>query len=348
MLAALTASVSPGAARANLGDPALRPGLDQTDPPPPGSPRSGPGDPADPPSEDPAAEPEPEPGAPGPIPLFPRLAIAPAAGWLLPPEPTPSDREEEAEAALEAFFDDGLMRDRIDTGDVDGWYHGVGRAMRQQFRPDRGALERERHAGMTLLQQAFDELRRYGRGPEPPQDVRGQTLPEHRAEVGDPTDRSAAVRQEMFDYCNPLNAPVTWYTVVLRVTHNPEGVLSAAWVHRSSGYRTLDRAALEAARSGSIELPAPPARVVGERQAIRSDWSFELGDVATFVSCLASTPLGGDVGCVDDPIHGTMCAVAGRGIIRTRVRLLRVVDATHLTPEERRAARRRDPERPSP
>ncbi len=285
---------------------------------------------------------------PGPIPLLPRLPMAPAAGWILDPEPTPSGREEEAEAALEEFFDEALMRDRLEAGDVDGWYHDLGRSMRQRFRPDRDEIERERRAGMTLLQELFDELRRYAGGPERPEDVPGQPFPERRAAVRDPTDRRAAVEQEMWDTCSPLNAPVTWYTTVLRVTHNPEGVLSAAWVHRSSGIRSLDRAALAAARSGSVALPAPPPGVVGERQAIRSDWAFDLGDVATFVSCLSQTPLGADVGCVDDPVLGVMCAVAGRGIIRTRVRLLGVVDADHLTPAERRADRRADPDRPRP
>lgn len=298
--------------------------------------------------EDPGGPAPPTEEAPSDAPdLLPRLALAPAAGWLLPPEPTPDDREEEAEANLERYFDEQLMRDRIETGDVDGWYHGVGRSMRQEFRPDRGALERERRAGMTVLQEVWDELRRYASGPERPQDVPGQTLPEQRAEVRDPTDRRAARDQEMWDYCSPLNAPVTWYTVVLRVTHDPEGELSAVWVHRSSGYRSLDEAALEAARAGAVTLPPPP-NVVGERQAIRSDWAFDLGDVATFINCLVRTPLGAEVACVDDPVLGTMCAFAGRGIIRTRVRLLRVVDATHFTPEERRAQRRADPDRPRP
>lgn len=302
------------------------------------APREDPGGPPPPPEESPPEGPD----------LMPRVALAPAAGWLLPPEPTPDDREAEAEANLERYFDEQLMRDRIEAGDVDGWFRALGRSMRAQFRPDRDALERERRAGMTVLQEIWDELRRYAGGPERPQDVPGQTLPEHRAGVRDPTDREAARDQEMWEICSALNAPVTWYTVVLRVTHNPEGELSAVWVHRSSGYRSLDQAALEAARSGALALPAPPANVVGERQAIRSDWAFDLGDVATFINCLARTPLGAEVACVDDPVLGTMCAIAGRGIVRTRVRLLGVVDATHLTPAERRAARRADPDRPRP
>lgn len=179
-------------------------------------------------------------------------------------------------------------------------------------------------------------------------DVPGQTPPELR---GDrlPMDPAQRTEQEMWDWCNALNAPVTWYTVVLRVTHNPEGLLSAVWVHRSSSIRALDNAALRAARDGSAELAPPPESVVGARQAIRSDWAFDFGDVATPIVC-PSIGVGGTIGvmCVDDPIHGVMCSVAGRGIVRTRVRLLAVVDAAHETPAERRARRRADPDRPRP
>ncbi|HJL20548.1 MAG TPA: TonB family protein, partial [Sandaracinaceae bacterium LLY-WYZ-13_1] len=227
----------------------------------------------------------------------------------------------------------------------------AGRAMRREFRPDRGEVESERRAGMTVLQEIFDELRRYAGGPERPQDVPGQPLPEQRTRLTtDPTDRRQAVEQEFWDHCNPLNAPVTWYRTDVRVTHNPEGELSAAWVLRSSGIEALDEAALEAARSGSMDLRPPPGNVVGERQAIRSDWAFEMGDVATPIACMTPelTPVV-NVSCVEDPVHDEVqCAFLGRGIVRTRVRLLSVVDADHRTPEERRAARRRDPAMPDP
>ncbi|MCA9604958.1 MAG: energy transducer TonB [Myxococcales bacterium] len=341
-MAGFLLATTPSFASANLGEGAIR--LPSWDPGAPGpSAPSGPSTPTLP-----EGVPEPGDDDPGPLPLFPRLPLARAAGWILPPEPPPDDREEEAEANLERYFDEALDRDRIEAGQVDGWYYELGREMRQQFRPDQGRIESERRRGMTLLQVLWDELRRYARGPERPQDVPGQLTPEMRGGTAvstDSTDRRAAVEQEEFDHCNPLNAPVTWYRVDIRVTHNPEGQLSAAWVHRSSGLDNLDRAALEAARSGSVELPAPPANVVGERQAIRSDWAFEFGDVATPIACMTN-PLNPSpvlpVMCVDDPIRGLECAMFGRGIIRTRVRLLAVVDADHMTPEERRAARRRE------
>lgn len=339
----------PDRAAANLGQPdeslARRLVLD------PGTPTAGSARPsADPSASSPEDRLEPEPAAPEPgeVQLFPRLPLARAAGRLLPPEPSPSDREEQAEAELEAYFDGELHRDRLAAGMVDGWYHVAGRAMRQRFRPDRQALERERHAGMTPLQILFDELRRHAAPRERPMDVPGQTPPELRAAVTDPTDRQQAADQEFWDWCNALNSPTTWYRVELRVTHNPEGDLSAVWVHRSSGYRSLDEAALQAAREGSIALDPPPERVVGERQAIQSDWAFELGDVATPIACVNQGGATAHVMCVDDPIHGTMCAIAGRGIVRTRVTLLRVVDAEHESEAERRAGRRADPDRPRP
>lgn len=348
-LVELALAASPDRAAANLGQPdeslARRLVLD------PGTPTAGSARPgADPSAPSPGDRLEPEPAAPEPgdVQLFPRLPLARAAGWLLPPEPSPSDREEQAEAELEAYFDGELHRDRLAAGVVDGWYHVTGRAMRQRFRPDRQALERERHAGMTPLQILYDELRRHAAPRERPMDVPGQTPPELRAAVTDRTDREQAVEQEWWDWCNALNSPTTWYRVDLRVTHNPEGVLSAVWVHRSSGYRSLDEAALQAAREGSIALDPPPERVVGERQAIQSDWAFELGDVATPIACMNQSGAAAQLMCVDDPIHGTMCAIAGRGIVRTRVTLLGVVDAEHESEAERRARRRADPDRSRP
>lgn len=284
----------------------------------------------------------PEPAAPD---LFDRLALARAAGWILAPEPTPDDREGEAEAHLEEYFDREVMEDRIESGDVDGWYYDLAREMQHNFRPDRGRFERQRMAGMDDLQRIYEYLTRYGRGPERPNDLPGEPPRQLRGEISDPSNRSSdtingattVMDQERFDWCNPLNAPVRWYGVVIRVTHNPEGELSAAWVERSSGYPELDRAALESVQEGSVDLAPPPTGVVGERQAIQSDWLFELGVVYVYPLCGAQ--------CVDDPDLGLLC---NDDIIRRRLRLLRVVDSTHLTSEERRAERRADEDRISP
>ncbi|MFK7990901.1 MAG: energy transducer TonB [Sandaracinaceae bacterium] len=288
------------------------------------------------PPEPPGMAPEAPPR--GPVDLLPRVPIARAAGWFLPPEPTPDDREDEAEARLEAYLDTALGHDRLEAGNVDGWYFEVGREMRQAFRPDRGRIESERRAGMNLLQEAYDEMRRYADGTEAP--FGPELLPELRGAVPHPGSAVEVQEQLDFDRCNPLNGRTTWYRVDLRVTHNPEGELSAAWVLRSSGIRALDEAALEAVRTGAMTLPPPPTNVVGERQAIRSDWSFEMGDVATPMICFFSGAPTAGVSCVEDPVLGTMCSFMGRGIIRTRLGLLDVVDADHHTPEERRAARR--------
>ncbi len=289
-----------------------------------------------------------EPARREPPALLPRVAIARAAGWVFAPEPAASDREEESEAALEEGLDDARDRDRTDAIGVDGWYAEAGRAMRQRFRPDRDQVEAERRGGMSLLQVAFDELRRHAAPRERPMDVPGQTPPNLRAAVTDPTDRAQAVEQERWDWCNALNSPVTWYRADVRMTHNPEGDVSAAWVLRSSGIRALDEAAVQSAREGAMSMPAPPENVVGDRQAIQSDWAFELGDVATPIACATSSGATADMMCVDDPIQGTRCAILGRGIVRTRVRLLRVLDAEHPSAAERRAARRADPDRPRP
>lgn len=286
-----------------------------------------------------ALEPEPPSDASVPprIDLFPRVPLARAAGWILPPEPSPDDREDEAEAALEQFFDETLNRDQIEAGRVDGWYYEMSFLMRARFRPDRNAIERERRAGMTPLQVLWDELRRYNGERSPPSDFAGQEPSQRMGSGWDPFHRQMLEAQEL---CTIQAAAVTWYRVVLRVTHNPEGEVSAVWIERGSGYRSLNEAAIRAVREGAVMLPAPPPRIVGERQAVQSDWAFEMGDVAIPIHC-------GGV-CVDDPVLGLMCSVGGRGIIRTRLRLLRVLDEMHPSPAERRAARRLDADRPRP
>ena len=297
----------------------------------------------------------PEPASPDlrDVDLFDRVAIARAAGWIIDPRPTPDDPEAAMEARLEEELDDQIMRDRIRAGDVGGWHHENGRAMLREFRPDPRAIARERQEGMNEFQRVVFFMRRYARGPERPQDVAGQPLPEMRQhESTDLTDRRWAMEQELFDFMNPLNGAVSWLSVDVRVTHDPEGELLASWVLRSSGVRALDRAALEAARTGGVSRPEPPDEVVGERQAIRSDWRFWFGDVATLIGSI--TPAGSPtalLSCVDAPeAYGDdpTCSADGYGIVRTRIDLLRVVDATHLTPAERRAQRESDADRASP
>ncbi len=279
-----------------------------------------------------------EPAAPHDIDLFPRVPIGRAAGWILDPEPSPDDREEIAEAELERYFDEVLERDQLEVGRVDGWYYEMGRLMRARFLPDESAVASERRAGMSPVSVIWDELRRYASGPQPPAAVSNQLPPEVR--FG--TDRDPVQRQiyEQMEMCTVQTAPVTWYGVVVRITHNPEGEVSAVWVERSSGSRSLDDSALRAVREGAATLSAPPAPIVGERQAIQSDWAFEIGDVAMPIYC--------GLVCTDDPILGGMCSAGGRGITRTRLSLLRVHDEQHPSPAELRAARRGDRERPRP
>ncbi len=297
----------------------------------PGSPHGDPGR---------ATEPHPAPpGPPGPPSppqpprLFPRLALARAAGWMLDRAPAPASRDERAEQNLERWFDDQLDHDRMSAVGAAPYYHDMMRSMRRAFRPDMGALRAERRANMSPLGIVWDELSRYARGPEKPQDAPG-TVP---TELQSQFDAEEQHDLEVMDQMSLLNAPVTWYRVDLRVTQNPEGVVSAVWLLHSSGYHTLDDAALAAVRDGAVRLPPPPAALSRGRDAIESDWAFEAGDVATYWNT---------GGCVDDPVHGGMqCAGLGRGLVRTRIRLLRVVDAAHPTSDERRG---RVPERRRP
>ena len=276
-----------------------------------------------------------EPSPPGPVDVRPSVEMAEAAGWIFRPEPEPSGREEQAEENLERWFDEQLQQDRLSAVGANGWYYTMMRSMRRAFAPDMEQVEDTRRAAMNPAAVVFDELGRYRNGPEPPQDPPGMPPPEIANSHLSQEDQRAL---ELAEWMNLNNAPVTWYEVQVRVIQNPEGVVGGAWVTRSSGYPTLDQQALVAVREGANRLPPPPAEVVGDRQAIQTDWAFEAGDVATYY---------GQAGCVDDPVNGGyQCAGPfGRGIVRTRIRLIGVVDAENESFEVRRARARRNPPR---
>lgn len=283
---------------------------------------------------DPNRREEPDPGEPGPHDIRPSVPMAEAAGWIFPPEPAPSGREEQAEEALDRYFDEQLRRDRLAHVGANPWYYAMQRAMRRSFRPDMERVEERRRAPMNPVARVFDELSRYAPGPEPPQDVPGQPPPEVASSHLSREEQEALELQE---WMNLNNAPVTWYRVEIRVVQNPEGVVGGAWVTRSSGYPELDRQAIDAVVEGAERIPPPPPEVVGDRQAIRTDWAFEAGDVATYWNT---------AGCADDPVGGgVQCAANGRGIVRTRIQLLDVLDALNPSFEERRTEARRNPPR---
>ena len=356
VLAASLALGLPSEARANLGDGAelraagrpLDPGTATPSPPPGGGSASSPM---------PPLFLELEPGEPDlrRVPLLPRVPMAPVAGWFLSPEPSASEREEQAEERLDDFLLAALNQDRLQTVGADPWYDDVARAWRGVFRPNQNAVLADLD-GSGGVMAVLSELGRFAPGPAAPQGTPGLSEPlgmrGDRFQNTDPTNRRQAVQQQWWDTCNPLNAPTTWHRVDLRVTHNVEGELSASWVLRTSGSASLDAAAIEAVRSERVRLPAPPAAVTGERAAIRSDWAFEMGDVATYYGCQREGIPGLDavatLSCVDDPELGLQCSFMGRGIIRTRIRLLAVIDGSHRTAAERRADRDRNPERPRP
>jgi len=252
--------------------------------------------------------------------LLPPLTLARVAGWSLAPEPAPSNDAGRIADELDRYFDDHVREDQVAAGDVDGWYYDMQRRMRREFDPDLEEATGERREGMTFVQKLVDELSRYASGPERPIDPPNAMPPELANQHHD--DGAQAIFEWM-DQTNLVNAPANWYRVDLRVIQNPEGVVSGAWVLETSGSETVDRAALDAVGSGTIMLPPPPEHIVRERFAITSDWAFEAADVATYLN---------QAGCVDDPVRGgVQCAVLGRGIVRTRIRLLRVYDADHPT-----------------
>lgn len=260
--------------------------------------------------------------------LFPRDALGSAVGWELAPEPEPSDPSAAAEQELDRWADRELRHDRVSAGAVDGWYYSLRQQMRASFRPDGPRVLSDLRRGMSPLERALAELERHAAPRQTPIDPRGvapQTLFSRSRE-----DEHV---QDTFDQANPLYAPITWHRVELRVVHTRAGQIARVEIRRSSGSATLDEAAIAAVRTGAAAVPGPPRAVTGRRDNFVSEWSFEVGDVATRVTGVQG---------MDSP-DGTGSAqtgALGRGILRTRVTLLRVTDAANPSIEERRSASR--------
>jgi len=287
----------------------------------------------DPEPEPEPTEPEPQDRDPRPEPeLMPLRTLAESAGWTFPEEPEPSDPEARIEARENQWLRDQLGQDQRDAGNADRWYHEMGRRMRSKLQIDARESIRERRRGMTALQRLYDELGRYAHGPNGVTD-RNRAMPPTEGDVPQMggLEGSEANERRYMTQRRLTNAPVRWDRVDVRLVHAPDGDLLASWITRSSGNDYLDQAVLQAVRDGAAELRPPPQPVVGRRLNIVSEWRFEIGDVATFLT---------EAGCVMNPEGGVDCATLGRGLVRTRVKLLRVVDAQHPDPRQTSGLRR--------
>ncbi len=291
---------------------------------------------------DPGAAPPnpPPPPAPSrPRELFPRVTLAETVGWIVVPEPAPDSPEEIGERWVDRMIWEHAMRDSLEHVGADGWYDQVGNAVRRSLQVDMRAAIRERRRGMTVLQRLGDELGRYASGPSAPQGGPATPTPELRDRT--PNAPEQLWHDQLAEHNNLRNAPVQWHRVEVRLVQAPDGELLAVWVTRSSHNSVLDRAVLTAIRVGLTRVPPPPREIVGGRRAIASEWAVEIGDVATYIN---------QAGCAIRPEGGLDCAGLGRGIVRSRVRLLRVLDEQHPSFEEaRRGGRsRRSRRAPAP
>ncbi len=256
---------------------------------------------------------DPDASAPS-IDLLSPLALARAAGVEL------SDPRSEVERDARRF-DRGLRgdlrRDAIRSGRADSYHYALGHAMQAALHLDEGERLLDELASTSLPAVVLREPGRYGGGR--PIEPRGTPLPEATprsidSDTVDPRDR--------MDDTNLLNGRVRWRRVVLRVHQDRTGEVIRVDLVRSSGLPSIDAAALAAARGAAVEGP-PPSRVLGDLESITSDWAIEIGEVATSF---------GEVGCTDGP--GSGCAMLGRGLLRTRVELLDVSDASLPSEEE--------------
>ncbi|MEM9069102.1 MAG: TonB C-terminal domain-containing protein [Myxococcota bacterium] len=284
---------------------------------------------ADPGAARPPGDDEPEEEEEREVDLLPRVTLAETVGWILVPEPEPSDPEELGERYVDRMIWEHAMQDQLAHIGADGWYHQLGHAVRRSLQVDMNEAISERREGMNVVERFVDELGRFAPGPSAPQGAPGPETAEQR----NPQNPNEQWHEQLAEHMNLRNAPVTWHRVDVRVTQAPDGELLALWVIRSSGSSVIDRAVLAAVREGTPRVPPPPQEIVGNRRAIMSEWAVEVGDVATYWT---------QAGCVMDPEGGAQCAAGGRGITRSRLRLLRVLDEEHPSFEEDRRDRRRE------
>lgn len=277
-----------------------------------------------PPAEPPAPPVPPEPGPdaprPPPVDLLPPLALARAAGIDVPPRPRSGDPIARIERRTDRDLRRELRRDAIRAGVVDGYFHELGRAIRADLEVDPLDMQADVFRGMSIPEAIVTELGRHGPR-ERPIEPRGTPLPDDRIPSGSTRlDPEAVALQEMLDQQNFLNGHVTWHRCEVRVLQNARGEIFDVQLLRSSGLPTVDRAALEAARHAVLETP-PPERITAGRDTLQSDWGIEVGDVATDPT---------QVGCTDPAdLLGGGCGALGRGLLRTRVELIDVVDGMH-------------------
>lgn len=208
-----------------------------------------------------------------------------------------------------------LRADAIRSGRADGYHQELGRAMRAALRIDGAELLADGLESSSVPEIVVDEITR-PTARERPIEPRGTPLPD---ETGGPNDMDPEPIEQIADQENLLNASAIWRRAVVRVHQDRRGRVVRVTLVSSSGRRSIDTAALRAARRARVRRP--PRRVMGALDEISSDWAIEVGDVA-------SSP--GVLGCTDDG----RCAAFGHGLLRIRIELLDVRDAMFEEPEE--------------
>jgi TonB family protein len=238
--------------------------------------------------------------------LLPATILARAAGIDLPSGA--AEAAERAARRVDRGLRAELRADAVRSGRADGYHHSLGRSLRAAVRIDVRAPVADAYESTSLpVVIAEDMMRPTARAR--PIEPRGTPLPET---ADGHNDMDTSPIGEIAEQQNLLNAPASWRRAVIRIHQDRSGAIVRVTLVSSSGRRSIDEAALDAARRARARRP--PARVVGDRTEITSDWAVEIGDVA-------SSP--GVLGCTDDG----ECAALGRGITRIRVELLDVDDA---------------------
>lgn len=170
---------------------------------------------------------------------------------------------------------DSMAKARTHGGLSNSYFSGVGRALLRRFEKAQADAEREAKLGAKVLQKARDVsgvLSRSGTMEDPLARSRGldplASLPSQSAAVEDAHERVA--------YALPHAWTRSEGVVVVRLTQAADGRVLSAELLASSGDAGLDGAAVSSVKALGEDSAPPPPEVLGGRNAVVSEWRFEL------------------------------------------------------------------------
>jgi TonB family protein len=168
-----------------------------------------------------------------------------------------------------------LARRRVESGLTHTYFNDVGRVLLGRFRQGQAEVERGMTAQEKVAQKLSDissALSHSGTLEDPLADPR-RPDPLVNSPSGHP---SLAEAQKRLAYSLPYKWTHSEGVAVVRLTQAPDGKVLSIELITHSGNAGLDRAAELAIRDLGEALPPLPPEVLQGREAVVSEWKFEL------------------------------------------------------------------------